>query len=65
MLLKANAKALDAASLDLLFFRFFRLTPRATILFFGVAGSIFVDNMNSNFSDIVHLLAWYNLGRVS
>ena len=65
MLLKANANALDAASLELLFFCFFRLTPRATIWIFGVAGIIFVDNMNSNFSNIVHRSAWYNLGRVS
>jgi hypothetical protein len=41
------------------------LTPHATIWIFGVAGSIFVDNMNSKFSDIVHGSDWYDLGRVS
>ena len=65
MLIKANAKALDVTSLALLFFCFFCLTPRDTIWIFGVAGSIFVDNMNSNFSDIVHGSDWYDLGRVS
>jgi len=65
MLIKANAKALDVTSLALLFFCFFCLTPHATIWIFGVAGSIFVDNMNSNFSDIVHGSDWYDLGRVS
>ena len=65
MLIKANAKALDVTSLALLFFCFFCLTSHATIWIFGVAGSIFVDNMNSNFSDSVRRSDRYDLGRVS
>ena len=64
MRIKANAIALDVASLMLLFFCFVR-APLFGSSVFGVAGSIFVDNMNSNFSDSVRRSDWYDLSQVS